>query len=473
MKPLPSFAAGAGVVAVACALVVGALPTVSAEREAPVATTLPDFTRVVEKAGPAVVAIQVEQRSAVRMPRFMPGSPLDDFFRRFGTPAPRRRSGQGSGVIVDPHGHVLTNAHVVAGATRIRVHLHDGRAVRGELIGADPQSDLAVIKIDPQGTTPALLGDSDALRVGEWVVAIGTPFGLQQTVTSGIVSAKGRSSVGIVDHEDFIQTDAAINPGNSGGPLLNLRGEVVGINSAIFSRSGGNVGIAFSIPSAIAEHVLRQLTQDGTVSRGYLGVVVQDLTPDLADGMGLQERRGAVVSEVQSGSAADRAGLAVGDVILSMDGQRIRSSAALRNTVSLMRPGHTISIDIVRDGAKLTLPAELGTRPANRRTTAAPTPRSDVTPTLGLTLAPLTEQLAKRIGLASSNGVLVASVQPGSVAHDAGLRSGALILAINRTSFDDAQQAMAALAQAPAGSKVVLRVRQGQGTRFVVLTVPE
>ena len=213
---------------------------------------------------------------------------------------------------------------------RSAVRLHDGRSVTAKLVGTDTQSDLAVLKINAPRLTPARLGDSDALRVGQWVVAIGTPFGLQQTVTAGIVSAKGRSRVGIVDHEDFIQTDAAINPGNSGGPLLNLRGEVVGVNSAIYSRSGGNMGIGFAIPATLAKHVLAKLTKHGHVTRGYLGVVVQDLTPDLADGLGLTARSGAVVSEVQSGSAADEAGLRVGDVILRVADRRVRGSAGLR-----------------------------------------------------------------------------------------------------------------------------------------------
>ena len=362
MRSISTFVAGATSAALVWVLAAGAVTTVSAERAPDVLTGLPNVTRVVDKAGPAVVAIQVEQGG--RTAAVPENHPMREFFRRFGTPRTPQRTGQGSGVIVDRKGHVLTNAHVVRNATKIRVRLHDGRTEAATLVGADPQSDLAVLKIEAADLTPARIGSSERLKVGEWVVAIGTPFGLQQTVTAGIVSAKGRSHVGLVDHEDFIQTDAAINPGNSGGPLLNLRGEVVGINSAIFSRSGGNMGIGFAIPADLAQHVLEQLTEDGRVSRGYLGVMVSDVTPDLAGHLGLRARDGAVISVIQDDSAAKAAGLQVGDVVLTVNRQRVTGSAALRNAVALIEPGRSVSMTLIRDGERKTVEVTLGTRPA-------------------------------------------------------------------------------------------------------------
>ncbi len=293
------------------------------------------FAAVVKKAAPAVVFIEVEKTVVRKEPHPFPFGPFpfdffgDDFMRRFFPQIPRKfkQRGAGSGFIVSPEGLIFTNNHVVEGADKVIVKLADGRTFKGKVVGRDPQSDVAVLKIKGHNLPTVPLGDSDKIQVGEWVIAIGNPFGLSHTVTVGVVSAKGRSGLGITDFEDFIQTDAAINPGNSGGPLLNIRGEVIGMNTAIFSRSGGYMGIGFAIPINIVKLVAEQLVEKGKVVRGWLGVVIQDLTPALAQEFGLERTEGALVAEVLKGSPADRAGLRPGDVIVGYEGKPVKNSS--------------------------------------------------------------------------------------------------------------------------------------------------
>jgi len=318
---------------------------------------LPTLAPMLEQVTPAVVNVATEGRVPLRR------NPLldDPFFRRFfdlpeDLPRERRTESLGSGVVVDARrGYIVTNHHVIAYADSITVTLRNGRQVDAELIGSDPESDVAVIRIPAGNLTALTLADSDKLRVGDFVVAIGNPFGLGQTVTSGIVSALGRSGLGIQGYEDFIQTDASINPGNSGGPLVNLRGELVGVNTAIVASSGGNVGIGFAIPSNMVRQIMAQLVRYGQVKRGQLGVWAQDLSPDLAEAFGITNNRGAVIAQVIPDSAADRAGVKAGDVIVAIDGKPIRNAAGLRNAIGLLNIGERIRLDLLRDGKPLTI----------------------------------------------------------------------------------------------------------------------
>lgn len=321
---------------------------------------VPTLAPMLERITPAVVNIATEGR--VRLPR----NPLleDPFFRRFfdfpDMPRERRTQSLGSGVVVDASkGYVITNHHVINHAQTITVTLRDGRKLKARLIGSDPESDVAVIQIPAKNLSALPLANSDRLRVGDFVVAIGNPFGLGQTVTSGIVSALGRSGLGIHGYEDYIQTDASINPGNSGGALVDLRGELVGINTAILAPSGGNVGIGFAIPSNMVKQIMRQLVKHGGVRRGRLGVTIQDLSGDLARAFGIPRNQGAVISQVLPGSAAARAGLRVGDVVLAVNGKPVRGAGALRNAVGLLRVGERIRLDIVRDGRRMTVTAKV------------------------------------------------------------------------------------------------------------------
>jgi serine protease Do/serine protease DegQ len=315
---------------------------------------------MLERATPAVVNIATEGR--IRLPR----NPLldDPFFRHFfnlpNQPIERRTQSLGSGVVVDARGgYVVTNQHVIENAQTITVTLLDGRQLTAKVIGSDPDSDIAVIQIPANNLTALPLADSDTLRVGDFVVAIGNPFGLGQTVTSGIVSALGRTGLGIEGYEDFIQTDASINPGNSGGALVNLRGELVGINTAILAPGGGNVGIGFAIPANMVSQLMTQIVKYGGVRRGQLGVTVQDLTPQLARSFGISETQGAVITQVQPNSGAARAGLKTGDVVTAINDKPVRSSGSLRNTIGLMQVGEEVRLDILRDGRAMAVTAKI------------------------------------------------------------------------------------------------------------------
>ncbi|HET6563903.1 MAG TPA: DegQ family serine endoprotease, partial [Xanthomonadales bacterium] len=410
---------------------------------------LPDFTELVEKAGPAVVNIQVTQFGN----RVLPGesdqtqSPYDDqevpeFFRRFfgpqgdpNAPQPDRR-GLGSGFIFEDDGYIITNHHVVDGADQIIVRLADRREFEAELIGSDQQSDIALLKIDASNLPTVKLGSTDALRQGAWVVAIGSPFNFEQTVTAGIVSAKGRST-GAQQYVPFIQTDVAINPGNSGGPLLNMDGEVVGINSWILSGgSGGYIGLSFSIPVETAVETVRQLREYGKVSRGLLGVVVGAVTRELAEALNLDRSAGALVSDVTAGGAADRAGIKPGDVILELDGQPIEAWSDLPPLVGANPPGTKVKVLVSREGKKRTFDATLDALPGEGDERGTDTAAEEASSNaLGLEVESLTAERRRELGN-PSGGVLISRVI-GDAAYRAGLRPGDLVLAINSQEIAD------------------------------------
>lgn len=401
--------------------------------------SLPD---IIEEVMPSVVGITTERTIRQRAP----SSFFDDpFFRGFGGPSHRQpqervQQGIGSGVIVDESGIIITNNHVIDGADVIRIGLSDGRELNAEVEGTDPESDLAVLRIieAPDDLRALAFGDSDALRLGESVIAIGNPFGLSGTVTMGIISAKGRAGVGILDYENFIQTDAAINPGNSGGALIDLKGELIGINTAIMTRSGGYQGVGFAIPSNMAEMVMRGLLDDGQVQRGWLGVVIQQLTPELAEALNLEEGiEGVVISDVQPGSPAEEAGLKRGDVVTHIDDRRVRTPGELRNTIGLRAPHTTVAVRAVSNGTTRELTIELGSlhdgRALQEGRLAPGLP--EVTSVIeGLQLQPLDRELRQQLRVpdALQHGLVVTGVQPGSEAAMRGLREGDIFIEVNR-----------------------------------------
>jgi len=391
------------------------------------------FASIAKKVSPAVVFIKVEKIEKVQPSAefFSPygggGSPFgDDFFDRFfGGPSPwgrqwrfrqapdrqRRIVGQGSGFIISSDGYILTNSHVVGDADKMTVKLEDGREFDAKIIGADKPSEVAVIKIEADDDLPVLdLGDSDALEVGEWVVAVGNPFGLSHTVTAGIVSAKGRSSVGIADYENFIQTDAAINPGNSGGPLVNLDGKVIGMNTAILSQSGGYIGIGFAIPINLAKAIKDQLIKTGKVIRGRLGIMIQDLTPDLAKSFDLDANQGILIAQVLEDSPAESAGLKQGDVIIEFAGKKVEKVGSFRNRVSLMAPGTKEKIKVIRQGKRKTLTVTIGKMPDSGLVADS---TSHSTDKLGIKVKTLTEDLAQQFNIQGQTGVVVTQVRCG------------------------------------------------------------
>ncbi len=440
------------------------------------------FASVARETSPAVVFIQVEK--TVQQPSaqfFSPsgeGSPFgDDFFRRFfGTPQPgqprqfrqapqqKRIVGQGSGFIISKDGYILTNNHVVGDADKVTVKLQDGREFNAKTIGTDPHSDVAVIKIDDKNLPVLSLGDSDAIEVGEWVVAIGNPFGLSHTLTVGVVSAKGRSSVGIADYENFIQTDAAINPGNSGGPLVDIDGKAVGMNTAIFSRSGGYMGIGFAIPINMAKAIKDQLIQSGSVTRGYLGIVIQDLTPDLAKSFGLKDHQGILVAQVSENSPAGKAGLKQGDVIVGFAGKPVEKIGPFRNRVALKAPGSKQKITVLRNGKRKTLSISIGKLP-DGELAAVGAPHS--LEKLGLTVQTLTPDLARKFGIQGEKGVIVTQVTPGSAAALAGINPGSVIFEVNQKPVSNTEEFKRAVAQTQAKSAVLLLIKDGQYSRYV------
>jgi serine protease Do len=431
------------------------------------------FERVAESVGPSVVSItsvRVHKPSErVSVPQFR--SPLDEFF--FGEPfrdhfgqAPesgRREQGLGSGFIVEASGYILTNNHVVDGADELTVHFTDDRQVKAKVIGTDPKSDLAVIKVDAKDLKPLPFGDSDNLRVGQWVVAIGAPFGLEQSVTAGIVSAKGRSNVGIVDYEDMIQTDAAINPGNSGGPLLNLEGKVVGINTAIASRSGGYQGIGFAIPISMARAIMKQLIDNGKVVRGWLGVAIQKLTPELSKSFDYKGS-GIVVADVTSDTPAAKAGLESGDIIVSLDGKDVREVAAFRHRIAQLAPGTKVELEVMRSGKSKKLTAHIGEQPATLAN------RGPQNVDIGLELADASPDVKRQFGLPEkATGAAIIQVTPGSVAARSGLRPGMVITEINRNAVKNASDAKKLLGPGATKKGVLLRVVDREGSRFIAL----
>jgi serine protease Do len=399
----------------------------------------------------------------------------EEFLERFfGYRRPRQRTprkyqelGQGSGFIISKDGYILTNNHVVGEADKITVTLHDGRKLTAEVVGTDPKSDVAVIKVESKGLPVIELGDSDKLEIGEWVIAVGNPFGLDATVTVGVVSAKGRSGVGIADYEDFIQTDAAINPGNSGGPLLNLEGKAVGLNTAIFSRSGGYMGIGFAIPINMARDIKEQLVETGKVTRGYLGIYMDEVKPDLAEYFELKPNQGVSVSQVISDSPADEAGLKAGDIILEMDGKKIESPQQFKNAIAMVEPGTKASLLIYRDGKELTKKVKI----RSLSDSAFASDVSEIGEKLGLQVQELTEELARQFGYEPNEGVIVSEVVSDGIAAQAGIRPGMLIASVNRRNVSSVAEFNAALEDTAKTRKALILIKYEHFAQYVVLTL--
>ncbi len=397
----------------------------------------------------------------------------DEFFRKFEQqPKDRKERGLGSGVIVESNGLIITNNHVVGKADEIRVTLSDKREFKAKLIGNDPKTDIAVVRIDATGLPTVPWADSDRLEVGEFVLAVGNPFGLTQTVTLGIVSALGRAA-GIAEYEDFIQTDAAINPGNSGGPLVNVRGELVGINTAIFSQSGGNMGIGFAVPSNMAQSIMGQLVQTGKVVRGWLGVSIQDLTPELASQFGLGDTKGVLVSDVMEDSPAKKAGFERADVIVEYDGKPMDSPAHLRNAVAQTPVGKKVTVKIIRDKKPKTIELAIAEQPKTMAQSGDEDGGESVTPTgvlSGLDVRELTEELANRYGLKSSErGVVVVRVKPGTSAEEIGVREGDLIVEINREAVTSVRAYEKVAGKLPKDHPVLLLLKRQGRTIYLTL----
>jgi serine protease Do len=396
----------------------------------------------------------------------------DEFFRKFEHPKEKKERGLGSGVIVDSNGLIITNNHVVGKADEIRVTLSDKREFKAKLIGTDPKTDVAVVKIEATGLPSVPWADSDKLEVGEFVLAVGNPFGLTQTVTLGIVSALGRAA-GIAEYEDFIQTDAAINPGNSGGALVNVRGELVGINTAIFSQSGGNMGIGFAVPSNMAQSIMGQLVQTGKVVRGWLGVSIQELTPELASQFGITETKGVLVSDVMDDSPAKKAGFERADVIVEYDGKPMDSPTHLRNAVAQTPVGKKVVVKIIRDKKTKTIDLTIVEQPKSMSQSGEEDGGDSATPTgilSSVDVRDLNEELAGRYGLKSSErGVVIVRVKPGSTAEELGVREGDIVLEVNRQSVTSVKAFERIANKLPKDQAVLLLLKRQGRTIYLTL----
>ncbi len=484
-----------------------AMPAIPALVPAAQARSAPEsFADLAAKLLPAVVNISTSQTAVARgergapdMPQFPPGSPLDRFFRDFmernrppgappgATPSPRgernaparRSQSLGSGFIIDPSGIVITNNHVIDGADEISVTMHDGVVLKATLIGKDERTDIAVLKVTADKPLPAVpFGDSDTARVGDWVLAIGNPFGLGGTVTAGIVSARGRD-IQQGPYDNFIQTDAAINKGNSGGPLFNMAGEVVGINTAIYSPTGGSVGVGFSIPANLAKNVVAQLRDFGRARRGWLGVRIQQVTPDIAESVGLKEPVGAMIAGVTDGGPAEGAKLRNGDIITKFNGQDVRDMRSLPRIVADTEIGKQVPVVVWRDGEEVTLQAKVGELPDDQRVAAAPADKpAPAQPTelsgLGLRLSPITPEARERFRLnADQKGVLITDVLDGTPAGDKGLKPGDVIIEVQQEEVKtpaDVQDRVEKVRKANRRS-VLMLVQTSDGLQWVPLSL--
>ncbi len=439
------------------------------------------FSSISEDVNPSVVSVVSTMKIKVQRPGLSPfgNDPFFDELRRFFGPdafpkydVPEEkeyeRSGLGSGVIVTDDGYILTNNHVVANADKIKVILSDKREFDAEIKGRDPETDIAVIKIDAKDLPVAKLGNSDEIRVGEWVLAIGNPFGLQHTVTSGIISAVGRTNMRMTQYEDFIQTDAAINPGNSGGPLVNLDGEVIGINTFIFSRSGGYMGAGFAIPINMVQKVMEQLIEKGKITRGWLGVTIQDLNEELAESLQLKQTKGVVVRQVEVDSPADKAGINSNDIILKIDGKPIETTKQLMNIVAGLVPDTEIKVLILRDGKEISKKVKITERKSLQEIAQEPvSPKTQET--LGIEVVELTKDLAEQYKLTREQGVIITKVMPDSLAEHADLRAGDLIIKINEQAIknmDDYNKAIENIADKKSIEFTCIRYDRGYQWRF-------
>jgi serine protease Do len=427
------------------------------------------FVPLVKKLNPVVVNIsttQISEEGQAPSDPFGENDQLNEFWKRFfGNPRGRsRQQSLGSGLIIASDGYILTNDHVIDNAEKIVVKLSSGdREYPAKIIGRDSKIDVALIKIDAKNLPVAPFGDSDRLQVGEWVLAIGNPFGLDNTVTYGIVSAKERH-IDEGDYDSFIQTDAKINPGNSGGPLISMRGEIVGINAAIYSESGGNIGIGFAIPINMVKDILPQLRTHGKVTRGWMGVMVQRVTPDLAESMGFATSRGALVSEVAKNGPAERAGIKVGDLITEYDGRAIKDANDLPILVARTAPQKQVQVKVLRDKKEFSISLPLGELKEDAVVVSAKEQGA-----LGLTVQKITPDVAESLGFKRGEGVVITSIDPGSVADDAGLQHGDIIVEVNRKPIHDLPDYNRAVAEAPKGRGLLFLVRRGKSTMFLAL----
>jgi serine protease Do len=480
-----------GILAAACALCffLFAAQSATAEQDNDIAMldrSAKAFSSVVKKAGPAVVYIGVEKTSkGLTAGRGQLDLFNDPFFEHFfgkkfdrsrQQAVPFKQHGAGSGFIISEDGLILTNNHVVEDADTIRVRLADKREFTAEVVGSDPQSDVALIKIEGKDLPVLPLGDSQKLEVGEWVIAIGSPFELSQTVTVGVVSAKGRSRMGINDYENFIQTDAAINPGNSGGPLLNIHGRVIGINTAIFSRSGGYMGIGFAIPINMAKSIEDQLRSNGKVTRGWLGLVIQDMNKDLAQSFGVSEGEGILVAETTEGSPAEKAGIKQGDILLSLDGDKLTDVTELRNRIAMTAPGSELTLHLFRDGKKEKVRVVIAEQPADfSQVTRISTRKKNasVLDKMGLTLQELTPKLAQQFGYTEKQGIIITQVAQDSPADSVGIQPGQLIEEVNRVRVHTLNELKKAMKKGKNPDQILLRVRAGEYSKYVVLRYEE
>jgi serine protease Do len=438
------------------------------------------FAPVVKKVSPGVVKVFTSSR--VQQTGYYGGPEMDDFFRRFfgvpngnslrrgQNPSQPRQHGIGSGVIVTKDGYILTNNHVVEGAEEVKVAMQDGREFTAKVIGRDPKSEVAVIKIDAKDLPVVPIADSDKVEVGDVVLAVGNPFGIGQTVTTGIVSATGRAGTMGLDYEDFIQTDAAINPGNSGGALVDAEGRLIGINTAILSGTGGNMGIGFAIPTNLARDVMDSLIKDGHVTRGYLGVLIQDVNPALAKQFKLSDNKGALVGDVTAKSPAEKAGLKNGDVILEFDGKKVTDSRHLKLMVARTKPGESAPIKILRDGEEETLTVKVKELPGSEQVAKNDGSKIDDNGTLnGVTVADIDTEARQKLRLpANLKGVVVTDVESESAAAEAGLRPGDVITEINRKPVKSAEEAVK-MTEEPEDKTSLLRVWREGNSRYVVV----
>jgi serine protease Do len=468
---------------VCCALALGFVAAGSVQAQgAPAAAALPDFTGIVQKNAPAVVHVEAKYsgKREMRMQGPMANDPQMELFRRFfgmpmmPSPEEQAHTSLGSGFIISSDGYILTNNHVVEHADKVTVRLQDRRTLTAKVVGTDPTYDIALLKVDAGKPLPAVsIGDSHTLRPGQWVLAIGSPFGFDYTVTQGIVSAVGRN-LGAGDQQDtsFIQTDVPINRGNSGGPLFNLQGQVVGINSQIYSNTGGYLGVSFSIPIDTAMNAVEQLKTKGYVTRGMLGVMVRPVDDDVVKALKLDNANGAIVAQVTPGSGADKAGIQAGDIIIGYNGHAIDQGADLPPLVAMTKPGTRVPVEVLRNGKRLTLNATVGTMPRDKDGQMASTGPSAKTGTaaLGLVVQPLDKETREQLGLKPGEGVVVSDIT-GPVAAQT-LQAGDVILMVNQQRIGSVDAFRKATAHVKPGDTVLLLVRRGDQTNFVSLSVP-
>jgi serine protease Do len=455
----------------------GAQPQIWTEQSATGAAAptvqAPDWVKIGRDLKPAVVNVsakRTESATSEMQSPFGEETPFDRYFKDyFGSRPKRHTRAMGSGFVINQNGYIVTNNHVVDGATQISVKLSDGRELPGKVVGRDSKTDIALLKVEATGLAVIPLGDSSASQVGEPVMAIGNPFGLEQTVTTGIVSATGRA-IGAGPYDDFIQTDASINPGNSGGPLINARGQAIGINTAIFSQSGGSVGIGFAIPISLAKNVVTQLADSGKVTRGWLGVGIQPVTPELAKSFGRTETTGVLVSSVSEGSPAERAGIKTGDIITEYDGRKVERASDLPRAVAATPVGRDVKMNVVRDGKSVTLTARV--EALDTKEAAAESGGGEkAKPALGLAVQPLTPALAQQLGVGATQGLVVQNVMEGSPAADAGFQRGDVIVEVNKKPVKSVSELRESVAKNGKGSPMLFRVQRQDASFFLTVTV--